>query len=43
MMELRKVIADYKKSLKDMNDFVLERHNANSQNSQVTMKEFYMD
>lgn len=41
MLELRKVISEYKKSLKDMNDVITERHGNNAQLIQVTMKSFY--
>ena len=41
MLELRQVIADYKKSLKDMNDFILEKHMTNTLHVQSVMKDFY--
>ena len=41
MLELRKVISEYKKSLKDMNDIITERHGNNAQLIQTTMKSFY--
>ena len=43
MFSLREVISEYKKSLKEMNDFITERHQNNSQTIQTTMKGFYAD
>ena len=43
MLGLRQVIAEYKKSLKEMNDFITERHTNNSHTIQTTMKSFYGD
>ena len=43
MFGLRQVITEYKKSLKEMNDFITERHTNNSQTIQTTMKTFYAD
>ena len=43
MFSLREVISEYKKSLKEMNDFITERHQNNSQTIQITMKGFYAD
>jgi predicted nucleic acid-binding Zn-ribbon protein len=43
MLSLRGVISDYKKSLKDMNDFITERHHNNANIIQVTMKSFSAD